>query len=136
MRDQRIYLKVKIKSLADEARTIHKEELKPHKDMDECGYSDERRGLWIHRTGPVRREARHALLAYGFIRGRKYRQMEAKCEFEPDWDTVQRLVTKYGLPAKTWQTFWNLSRGERKELEETLLKRFEEWKWIARNPTE
>ncbi len=136
MRDQRIRLKVKIRSLADEARTIRKEERKPHKDMDDVGYSDERRGLWIHRTGLVRREARHALLAYGFIRGRRYRQMEAECEIEPDWRAVQRLVAKYGLPAKTWRISWDLGRGERIQLKEALLKRFKEWKWIARNATE
>lgn len=124
-RDQRAYLKVKIKSLAEEAKIIRKEEKGPHNDRDEYGHSPRQMGLQLHRTGTVRREARHALLAYGFIRGRKYSQMEAKCEFPPDWESVKRMVVKYGLQGYGWK-LWK--RGEEEVAKEELLKRFEEWK--------
>lgn len=125
MQDQRAYLKVKIKSLAEEAKIIRKEEKGPHSDRDEYGHSARQMGLQLHRTGVVRREARHALLAYGFLRGRRYRQMEAKCEFPPDWESVQRMVVKYGLQGYGWK-LWK--RGEQEAAKEELLKRFEEWK--------
>jgi hypothetical protein len=127
MKDQRAYLKVKIKSLAEEAKIIRKEERKPHSDMNEFGYSPERMGLWVHRTGPVRREARHALLAYGFIRGRKYRRIEAKCEHPPEWKAVRRMVEKYGIPSQTWSTWWHLKKSDWGKLKEELLDRFDKW---------
>ena len=123
MEDKRVYLKVKIKSLAEEAKIIRREERKPHKDMDSCGYSAERIGLWCHRTGIVRQEARHTLLAYGFIRGRKYWEMEASCEFPPNWDRVKKLVEKYGT---NWVEGESLRAYQRRE-EKTLLC-FEGWK--------
>lgn len=132
MQDNRTYLKVKIKSLAEEAKIIRKEERKPHKDMDEYGYSAERMGLMCHRTGTVRNEARHTLLAYGFIRGRKYRQMEAKCEYEPDWKKVWRMVEKHGVQR---QWFWRVDSETRQAYKKRRLeqeRRFKEWsegKW-------
>lgn len=87
------YLKIKIKSLAAEARIIRHEELKWP------GTSDVRTSLHNHRVMDVRREARSALLAYGFIRGRTYRTIEFKAAVAPDWKRVAELVTKYG-PAK------------------------------------
>lgn len=112
MQDQRAYLKVKIKSLAEEAKIIRREEQRPRKDMDECGYSPTRTGLREHRVTVVRQASRNALLAYGFIRGRKYRQIEPKAESQPNWEEVKRQVLKYGP-----QT------GDRKELAE----RVEKW---------
>lgn len=98
MRDQRVYLKVKIKSLAEEARIIRREEQRPRRDMDTCGYSPTRTGLWEHRVTVVRNASRNALLAYGFIRGRKYSQIEPSAKTKPDWEEVKRLVSKYGPP--------------------------------------
>lgn len=115
--DQRGYLKVKIKSLAEEARIIRKEEKRSK--------GDKREGLYFHRIRVVRREARHSLLAYGFIRGRKYRQIEATCKTPPDWSEVQRMVLKYGVEGYR-KGFW--LRVNKKVAEEELLKRFEEWK--------
>ncbi len=117
MQDQRAYLKVKIKSLAEEARIIRKEE--------RVSQGEKREGLHLHRVGTVRREARHALLAYGFIRGLKYCQMEAKCETPPDWEAVKRMVVKYGLQGYGWK-FWR--SGEQAAATEELLKRFEAWR--------
>ncbi len=64
------HLKIKIKSLAAESRIIRLEEKKWR------GGHPMRISLWDHRVKAVRNEARAALLAYGFLRGRTYRQVE------------------------------------------------------------
>ena len=117
MQDQRTYLKVKIKSLAEEARIIRKEE--------RVSEGEKREGLYLHRIGTVRRAARHTLLAYGFLRGKKYRQMEAKCEVSPKWPEVFKMVVKYGLQDYGWK-IWK--RGEHEASKEELQKCFEAWK--------
>ena len=86
------YLKVKIISLADEARTIRREEKKAKAD----GETELLIGLMDHRKGPVRYEARSSLLAYGYLRGIPYRVMERKCREEPDWKRVIGLAKKFG----------------------------------------
>lgn len=64
------YLKIKIMSLAAEAKIIRREE---HRWP---GASDIRCGLHLHRVNNVRGEARASLLAYGFLRGRSYAAVE------------------------------------------------------------
>jgi len=91
-RAMKVYLKIKIMSLAAEARIIRNEECKWP------GPSDARQGLHRHRMIDVRRESRIANLAYGFLRGRSYRALEAKCYEEPNWQRVAELVRKYGQP--------------------------------------
>lgn len=86
--DRREMLRVKIKSLAEEARIIRREEQR--------NWGTLRDELYLHRVGVVRRESRAAHLAYGFIRGRTYAQMESKCVTPPDWDKVRKLCKKYG----------------------------------------
>lgn len=97
--DKRTMLKVKIKSLAVEARIIRKEEQKPHN-------SHIRFQLIDHRKGVVRREARHALLAYGFLRGRTRLAMESRNNANNsfDWHSVKKLVDRYGT--------YNVERGD------------------------
>jgi hypothetical protein len=89
-----IYLKIKIKSLAAEAAIIRQEELKWH------GTSSARFNLHQHRVIDVRRESRAAQLAYGFLRGRAYRVMEAKAYDVPDWAKVQKIVERFCLGDK------------------------------------
>jgi hypothetical protein len=98
------YLKVKIKSLAAEASIIRHEE-KKWKDRTKPGNKHEPSpiyfGLHEHRVYAVRREARVALLAYGFIRGREYRSIEAKNKHGrelPQTARIAELVTRYGRP--------------------------------------
>ena len=93
------HLKIKIKSLAAEARIIKAEERKwryPH---------PMRESLRRHRRKEVRAEARHSLIAYGFLRGRRYAQVEQPNEAwaghkrgsgPPNWNRVRDLVAKYG----------------------------------------
>jgi hypothetical protein len=86
--DRREMLRVKVKSLGDEARIIRKEELRTHGQM--------RFELWHHRVSVVRSEARHAHLALGFIRGRSLEQMEPKSDIPPQWDKIHAMCKKYG----------------------------------------
>ena len=87
------YIKVKILSLAAEAKIIRKQEQKARAH----GNRSLRIGLADHRRGIVRHEARHAQLAYGFLRGRAYKQMEAKCHpgCGPDFNKVKNSINKY-----------------------------------------
>lgn len=97
----RVYLKIKVTSLAAEARLIRAEERRWP------GQSVVRTGLHQHRVLDVRRESRSACLAYGFLRGRAYRVLEATSFTEPDWKRVQTLVEKYagGDPRDIRQRF-------------------------------
>ena len=88
--DERTYLKVKIKSLAEEAKIIRLE-TKRAKNISI------KNGLAGHRRGIVRFEARHTHLAYGFLRGLECRQMEQKAFEAPDWAKVKRMIERYGL---------------------------------------
>lgn len=110
--DDRVYLKVKIKSLAAEAKIIRKEECKTKYNYW---------GLREHRKGVVRNEARHTLLAYGFIRGKAYKDIEATCHTEPDWDKVKKMVEKYGKQKKLYY-----DEGNPKPISQ-LLAEFEVW---------
>lgn len=51
--------------------------------------------MYEHRTIVVRKEARAALLAYAFLRGKTYRSCEAMTETLPNWKRVEELVVKY-----------------------------------------
>lgn len=89
----KVFLKVKIKSLAAEAVIIRREERRFKKRNHPV-----RLDLAAHRRFAVRPEARDALLAYGFLRGRAYKQIEAKAHKPPNWQNVSRLAAKYGTP--------------------------------------
>lgn len=89
-----IFLKVKIKSLAEESRIIRLEEHRAKRH----GRRDLRQSLAGHRRGIVRRESRHTLLAYAYLRIKTYRSCERVSHNEPDWDSVRRMVEKYGPP--------------------------------------
>lgn len=51
-----------------------------------------------HRREVLRPEARATHLAYGFLRGRTYRQMEANARSTPDLRRVWKLVARYSEP--------------------------------------
>jgi hypothetical protein len=120
------YLKVKIKSLADEARTIKAEERKWFQVEKQTIRNDSGQkiatiitthrkrtpeqvaachvgqphplffGLRDHRIKVVRPEARAANIAYGFLRGRDYQRIENKAHEAPNWKRVEELVAKFG----------------------------------------
>jgi hypothetical protein len=99
-------MKVKIKSLAAESRIIRQEERRAIGRfvmvLDQPGglrYEEHpaREELHLHRVGTVRHEARATLIAYGYLRGLRLRQMEATDSYQ-DWSRVKAMVVKYGLP--------------------------------------
>lgn len=95
------YLRVKIKSLADEAKTIRREERIAN---EACDYSTQNR-LHNHRTGPVRRAARETLLAYQYLRGIPYAACERKNSRPVNWKAVERMCKEYGgttLDREAW----------------------------------
>lgn len=158
-KDQRVYLKVKIISLGDEARTIRRMEnagrpvrateadVRPEltvRDGKPYGTSkrpkmdyrhkDWRRGLAAHRRFDVRPECRAASLAYAFLRGADYRAMEPKADPSTPirWDRVRKLVERYGVQAYD-QDFGRLMTAEEfraAKAEES--KRLDEWIRSAR----
>lgn len=88
--DTRQFLKVKLKTLAEEARIIRHEERK-YFGMD-------RWDLQHHRKTVVRDEARRTLIAYQFIRGRNWRVHVSSCDYTRtmDLDHVERMIRRYG----------------------------------------
>lgn len=91
--DRREMLRVKIKSLADEAKIIRREE---HRTRGEL-----RQELHLHRIGIVRSEARAAHIAYGLVRGLPLDRIEpGRTDFRklnPDvQNRVRALLKKYG----------------------------------------
>jgi len=89
-------LKIKIKNLADEARTIREEE---HKTS-----GMEKWGLQNHRKTAVRSAARANLLAYACLRGMPYGRVESKADLaEIDrrfrayfWKRIEKIALTFG----------------------------------------
>lgn len=86
--DRREMLRIKLKSLAAEARIIRKEEQRTHGAL--------RQELYLHRIGIVRQAARDTHIAYGLIKGRTLDQIEPKRHSEPNWDNIEKMLKKYG----------------------------------------
>jgi hypothetical protein len=85
-----IELKIKVKNLADEARTIRTEEQKLH--------GMEKWNLQHHRKTVVRSAARRTLMAYQICRGRDWEASASRNRFTrmSDYSEVCRMVKKYG----------------------------------------
>lgn len=82
-------LRVKLKSLAAESLIIKREILRHRDDLI-------RKRLHLHRVHDVREESRATNVAYGFLNGLRYDEIEASCYYEPRWDRVRAMVKKYG----------------------------------------
>jgi hypothetical protein len=112
--EMKTYLKIKIKSLAAEARIIRDEERKWP------GQHPLRASLRKHRLRDVRAEGRYALLAYGFLRHRPLAAVEGTARSEPCWERVQKLAEKYGggdlsalrLRFEAWRAGGTLTSGQ------------------------
>lgn len=122
-------LKIKTVSLALEGALIHQNESKLKQQIKRCKASNhpdrdttlarlraDRDSLRIHRKGIVRWAARDAGLAYGFLRGRAYNEIEIKRYSDPDWKAIETMVLKY---------------GERAGGAQVLKQNFERWKQEA-----
>lgn len=85
-----IELKIKVKNLADEARTIRTEEQKL-RGMDKWN-------LQHHRKTVVRDAARRSQIAYQIVRGRDWEPCASHQRFTrmSDYSEVCRMVKKYG----------------------------------------
>ena len=112
-------LKVKIKSLSAESRIIRHQEYKQRdiarsivlekgKTKAVTKENDKRliekakfyrlnNELHLHRTNDVRVESRHSQLAYGFLRGTKYKSIENKCYEQPQWSKVESIALRFGM---------------------------------------
>lgn len=101
-----LYLKIKIKTLVEESRIIRSHERKAKARMQKMkakGLPEEKvrsaketlLALKYHRRGVVRSAARSNHLAYGFLRGIPYAEMEAKCRFGPDWSEVEKIAARF-----------------------------------------
>jgi len=88
MNERIIHLRIKVKSLADEAKTI-RQEAKKTSGMVKWGLNH-------HRTTVVRRHTRHNLLAYGLLAGIPYEIMEKKCHQAPDFIWVAKIAKSFG----------------------------------------
>jgi hypothetical protein len=101
----RTFLKIKIMSLAAEARIIRAEERKwprerdfPLEQRQEPGTKarwSTRAGLAGHRRVAVRSEARYALIAYGYLRGMAYRRIEPGCHDAPALHRILDIVCRF-----------------------------------------
>lgn len=83
-----VHLRIKIKSLASEARIIRAEARKLR--------GEAKKNLNDHRTGSLRRHARENQLAYGCLRGVPYEVMERSCHVRPDFAHVAALAKRFG----------------------------------------
>lgn len=86
--DRREMLRIKVNSLTAEARMIRRAEQK--------AWGELRTELHAHRVIVVRRTARSAHLALGFIKGRALSQMEHMPYTPPNWKEIRTLLRRYG----------------------------------------
>lgn len=114
LRDKRAFLRVKLKSLAAEARIIRREEARNKRLRYE---------LSEYRRGVVRAAARNTQLAYAFLKGRTYRSIEAKATTPPNWKEVERMVSQYGVQ----RDYENQSHAEHEKAVAAQSERFKRW---------
>mgnify|MGYP003639750083 CR=1 FL=1 len=110
------HLKIKIKYLACESRIIRKEEddelangrkclginlpdgtdHRPELEQYASGHYAEFKELRDHRLDVVRTASRRNLLAYGFLRGRSYAEMEHKTRTFLDFRDILKILKRFG----------------------------------------
>jgi len=83
-------LKVKIKTLAEEARIIRLEERRSKPGSQRQGE------LHGHRVHTLRTDQRYSLLAYAFLRGVPLSRVEKNSKSDPDYTRVAKIVGKFG----------------------------------------
>lgn len=95
----KIELKIKLISLGLEAQAIKRIERKlkskPGYKVDGSNTRKAFKSIQDHRRHDIRREARHSHLAYGFLRGRDYIQMELSAYTKPDWSKVESIAKRF-----------------------------------------
>ena len=113
-----IKLKIKNKSLAEEARIIRKEERKLKKMIKHAREAKEKNecisalaGIQFHRKWDVRHEQRATLLAIAFLKGKPYSSVEPKRNPERENEFIGciipricAMVNKYKYDSKAYKT--------------------------------
>lgn len=100
---QRPFIRVKIKSLAEESKIIKDEMSRVSKQLKRAQV-DETRGrlqlqlisLDMHRRLKVRHAARHSLLVYALLRGKPYKMLEEKCHEPPSLNSIAKEAQRFG----------------------------------------
>lgn len=122
MYDRKPYLRVKIKSLAEEAKIIRNESARVSKrvrfaktDEEKQELMDLRCRLNEHRRWTVRREARHSLLAYALIRNKPYSSLEEKCREPPSMSRVVKVAERFGAEASATEKWVSDAKGHLKQ---------------------
>lgn len=117
-------LKVEIKSLATKSRALVVEIRRAANDI----HLQSR--LQMQRL-QVRYELRHLHLAYGFLRGRSYVEMERETKSRPSFDKIEEYVKKYGA-CRDWGLGYPEYSKDLKERKAKQSERFEGWKTDAK----
>lgn len=116
--DKRVYLKIKLKSLLEEAKIIRKEQgraqrsykwCKVHEDENTADYMFMRIDLERHRRYTVRPEARATLLAYGYLCSKPYEVIEQRSKKLIPFDRIESMVKRYG----TAQQFYDFNEWKK-----------------------
>ena len=125
VRDRRVELKIKLKSLAAEARIIRQEEIRcrrrirhlvtvPTAPQPRPWHAALRYRLYEHRTAVLRPEARYSQLAYAFLRGRPYRSTESRVRpgNEPSPDRVANIAHRFASMGREIDGLGTLAKVE------------------------
>ena len=99
-----VKFKIKMKTFAAESRVIRQEELRRRGK----NWASEGTPLYFHRIGPLRRTIRENHLAYGFLKGRTYRQLEQHPKTEPNWKNVLKHINNFSLESESQTAVFNL----------------------------
>lgn len=109
------HLRIKIINLADEAKTIRREEKRALRraawkrskgEKTENGVCFEYDELHAHRKGLVGPLARVNLLAYAFLRDVPYAVAEADAKAEPKWAEIKKTALRFDDDPSTFETRW------------------------------
>lgn len=104
------HIQVKVASLAAEMKIIHRLEIKwkakarrARKKVNDAAYHESNFWTLRHHRNNLKLEARSTHLAYGYLRGRSYAQMEQICygplkgygSTEPNWKAIEEMVERF-----------------------------------------
>lgn len=113
-------LRVKIKTLTAEAGIIRHEERKARNPLRAAYLSQ-------HRRREVREWARSSQLAYGFLRGKRYAEIETGGATEPNWKDIRRIAIKFGRFDGLFKGAMGAWQQDVQELEDWLADAFSDW---------
>ena len=104
-------LKIKIMSLSAEAAIIRRQERKLAKVLARKGIAKGADATWEsihnHRRHEVRREQRHSLLAYAFLRGKSYQSIEPFSWHSPCLNKVMLMAQRFAPDMEDFAQRWS-----------------------------